>query len=74
MRPDIDLTEFDFKRTVSRRHARIICAKGAYAVMEEVGALNGTLVNGNQLVTGGRHPLADGDKLEIGAVTMVFHT
>ena len=73
LRPDIDLTELDFKRTVSRRHARIIRAKGSFVVMEEVGALNGTLVNGTQLVTGGRHPLADGDKLEVGAVAMVFH-
>ncbi len=74
LRPDIDLTELDFKRTVSRRHARIIHTKGAFFVMEEVGALNGTCVNGNQLVSGGRHPLADDDKVEIGAVSMVFHT
>jgi CRP-like cAMP-binding protein len=74
LRPDIDLTELDFKRTVSRRHARIIHAKGAYFVMEEVGALNGTFVNGVQLVSGGRHPLANGDKLDVGAVSMVFHT
>ena len=74
LRPDIDLTELDFKRTVSRRHARIIHAQGSYAVMEEVGALNGTFVNGDQLVTGGQHPLADGDRLEVGAVALVFHT
>jgi CRP-like cAMP-binding protein len=74
LRPDIDLTELDFKRTVSRRHARITHAQGGYTVMEEVGALNGTFVNGSQLVAGGQHPLVDGDRLEVGAVAMVFHS
>jgi CRP-like cAMP-binding protein len=74
LKPDIDLTDLDLKRTVSRCHARIIHADGAYVVLEEVGALNGTAVNGTDLVAGERHPLADGDRLDIGSVAMFFHT
>lgn len=73
-RPDIDLTELDLKRSVSRRHARIVLDGSRYAVREEVGALNGTFVNGAQLVAGQAHPLADGDRLSLGTVTLVFRT
>jgi hypothetical protein len=71
-KPDIDLTDLDLKRSVSRRHARIIRSADGYAVLEEVGALNGTFVNGTKLVTGQPHPLLDGDSLSLGTVTMVF--
>jgi len=74
LKPDIDLTDLDFKRTVSRCHARIVREDDGFAVLEEVGALNGTSVNGLELVAGERHPLKDGDRLDVGAVTMVFHT
>lgn len=73
-KPDIDLTDLDLKRSVSRRHARIIRNEQGYAVLEEVGALNGTFVNGTKLVTGQPHPLLDGDRLSLGTVTMVFHS
>jgi CRP-like cAMP-binding protein len=71
-RPDIDLTELDLKRSVSRRHARIVADGSSYTVREEVGALNGTFVNGTPLVAGQAHPLADGDRLSVGTVTLVF--
>jgi CRP-like cAMP-binding protein len=73
-RPDIDLTEIDLKRSVSRRHARIVRTGAGYEITEEVGALNGTFVNGEKLVTGRARPLADGDRLGIGMVKLVFRT
>jgi CRP-like cAMP-binding protein len=74
LRPDIDLTDLDIKRSVSRRHARIVRGSEGYTVVEEVGALNGTFVNGERLVTGQSHPIADGDRVGLGTVTLVFRT
>jgi serine/threonine protein kinase len=50
-------------REVSRRHAILRPTEGGFEV-EDVGSLNGTLVN-NVAVTG-RRPLRDGDVIEIG--------
>lgn len=74
MKPDIDLTPVDLKRSVSRRHARVTRSDEGYFLVEEVGALNGTLVNGAKLVTGRPHPLTDGDKVGLGMVKLVFRT
>jgi CRP-like cAMP-binding protein len=74
LKPDVDLSDLDLKRSVSRRHARILQGDEGYAVVEEVGALNGTFVNGKQIVTGRAHPVSDGDKLSFGMVNLVFHT
>lgn len=73
-RPDVDLTAVDLKRSVSRRHARITSASEGYFITEEVGALNGTFVNGDKLVTGRSHPIEKGDKISLGMVKLVFHT
>jgi CRP-like cAMP-binding protein len=73
-RPDIDLTAVDLKRSVSRRHAKITNTDEGYFVTEEVGALNGTFLNGDKLVTGRSQPIAEGDKLSLGMVKLVFHT
>jgi len=72
MRPDVDLSEHDMKRSVSRRHARILDTPDGPVVVEEVGALNGTFVNGARLTAGEPHPLADGDRLGFGMVKLVF--
>ncbi|MCP3980007.1 MAG: cyclic nucleotide-binding domain-containing protein [bacterium] len=72
LRPDVDLTDADLKRSVSRRHARILRTGDAFSVVEEVGALNGTFVNGSKLVTGKPHPIADGDRLGMGMVQLLF--
>jgi CRP-like cAMP-binding protein len=71
--PDVDLTQVDLKRSVSRRHARLVRTADGWVVTEEVGALNGTFVNGTKLVTGRPHPLHDGDRLSLGMVKLVFH-
>jgi len=72
MKPDVDLTLVDIKRSVSRRHAKIFRTDDSYAVVEEVGALNGTFVNGEKLTTGRAHPLADGDEVGFGMVKLIF--
>jgi CRP-like cAMP-binding protein len=71
-KPDVDLTEIDLKRSVSRRHARILQKDDGYVLLEEVGALNGTFVNGTKLNAGQSHPIADGDQLGVGMVKLVF--
>jgi CRP-like cAMP-binding protein len=70
--PDVDLTQVDLKRSVSRRHARLVRANDGFTLTEEVGALNGTFVNGTKLVTGRPHPLQDGDRVSFGMVKLVF--
>ena len=72
LRPDIDLTELDLKRTVSRQHARIERTEAGHEIVEEVGALNGTSVNDERLTAGQAHPLKDGDRLAVGSVIVVF--
>ena len=68
----VDLTEIDLKRSVSRRHARIVRADGAFSLIEEGGVLNGTFVNGTQLVSGEPHPIKDGDCIGLGTVRVIF--
>ena len=74
LKPDVDLTEIDLKRSVSRRHARILQKDEGYVLIEEVGALNGTFVNGTKLTAGQSHPVQDGDQLGVGMVKLVFRT
>jgi CRP-like cAMP-binding protein len=74
LRPDVDLTQVDLKRSVSRRHARIVNSADGFLITEEVGALNGTFVNSAKLVTGRPHPLEDGDVITVGMVKLVFRT
>jgi predicted component of type VI protein secretion system len=71
-RPEIDLTHVDINRSVSRRHARLVLQDGSFFLSEEVGALNGTMVNGRKLVPGQPQILATGDRLALGMVALVF--
>jgi hypothetical protein len=73
-RPEIDLTQVDLSRSVSRRHARITVQDGAFHLSEEVGALNGTFVNGQRLTPGKPATIVSGDKLGLGMVSLVFKT
>ena len=54
---------------ISRRHARLTYQGGKY-VLEDLGSTNGTFVNGIRVQ--GEQPLANGDSLRFGAVTMRF--
>ena len=72
--PDVDLTEVDPKRSVSRRHARIVRRDDEFVIIEEIGALNGTFVKGAKLITGQAQQIQDGDDVAVGMVKMVFRT
>jgi hypothetical protein len=70
--PAIDLTSLDTKRTLSRRHARILLKEGAHYLREEIGTVNGTFVNGSRLDKGTEVRLNDNDKVRFGLVETVF--
>ena len=50
--PDIDLTDLDNQRTVSRRHARLALIDNVVFLSEESGVTNGTFVNGKSIAQG----------------------
>jgi len=70
--PDVDLTEEDVKRSVSRRHAKLICSNGQYYVAEEVGTLNGTFINGKRIPTGVLTPIKSGAQVGFGMLRFKF--
>ena len=56
-------------RTVSRRHAHL-SIQGGRAIIEDLGSLNGTWVDG-AIVNGA--PLHDGSSVQIGTFTLIYH-
>jgi CRP-like cAMP-binding protein len=68
--PDIDLTSVDANRSVSRRHAKIICSGNQYFMLEEVGTVNGTYVNEQRIPTGTPVMIHNGDGIKIGLIAM----
>jgi DNA-binding winged helix-turn-helix (wHTH) protein len=57
--------------TVSRRHARITIT-AAHTLIEDLGSKNGTFVRGERVTA--PKPLADGDLIGFGSLTLTFHT
>ncbi len=74
LRPEVDLSALDLNRSVSRHHAHVRREESGYTVTEEVGALNGTFVNGTRLTSGKAAPLQNGDELSLGVVKLSFKT
>ena len=72
IRPDVDLTTLDTQRSVSRRHAKIVRLGSEFEVVEDIGTMNGTFVNGRRIATGHPIPLRDGDKVRFGLVDLTF--
>lgn len=70
--PEIDLSQEEMGKSVSRRHAKIEYRDGQFFLTEEIGTLNNTTVNGVKLETGVMTPLIDGDEIGLGAVKMTF--
>jgi CRP-like cAMP-binding protein len=71
--PDVDLTPVDNKRSISRRHARIRREEdGTFNVIEDVGTMNGTFVNGVRLTAGRGFPLKPGDSVVFGTIQCRF--
>ena len=71
--PDIDLTPFGAGpgQGVSRKHVRII-VQGNGVSLEDLKSTNGTLLNGKLLPPNMLQRLDDGDKIEMGNVTLIF--
>ena len=71
--PDIDLTPVDGKRSISRRHARVRREEdGGFSVIEDVGTMNGTFVNGVRLTAGRSAPVVSGDSVVFGTIQCRF--
>jgi hypothetical protein len=71
--PDIDLTNDEaLEKGVSRRHAKIT-RKGAELYLEDLGSVNGTLLNGKRLTPYLPHALNDKDEIRIGRLLMRIH-
>jgi len=71
-RPEVDLTLLDLKRSVSRRHALFTVSDSGVELAEEVGALNGTTINGRTLSPGEPVAVHDGDTVGFGGVELLF--
>jgi len=73
--PEIDLTPIDVKRSTSRRHARIRReSDGGFNVIEDVGTMNGTFVNGVRLSAGRAFPIKPGDTVTFGTIQCRFES
>lgn len=72
IQPEVDLTPIDPERSSSRRHARLYREDGTVWVVEEIGTLNGTFLNGARLDTAVPAAIAAGDLLRFGLVELVF--
>lgn len=72
--PDVDLGPLDPQRSTSRRHAKIYPMGGRLYLMEEIGVMNGTFVNGSRVATGTPVPVSGGDELRFGLVPLTLET
>lgn len=72
--PDVDLAPLDPQRSTSRRHAKIYPMAGKLYLMEEIGVMNGTFVNGSRVATGTPVPVSGGDELRFGLVALTLET
>jgi hypothetical protein len=71
LEPEIDLTGPPADPGVSHLHAVLIAEPdGTWAVLDP-GSANGTIVNGGEIVSGVRVPLHDGDRICVGAWTVL---
>ncbi len=72
IQPEVDLTALDAGRSSSRRHARLYREDGSLWLVEEIGTLNGTFVNGARLDTAVPVSVTSGDVLRFGLVELLF--
>lgn len=74
MRPEVDLSNEDQSRNISRRHARLVIKDGKNYIAEEIGTMNGTFLNGKKLQNGVLTPVHDGDELTLCRLPLTFKT
>ncbi len=70
--PEVDLTNEDQARNISRRHARLVIKDGGFFMAEEIGTMNGTFVAGEKLDNNVLHPINDGDELMLCRLALTF--
>jgi CRP-like cAMP-binding protein len=68
--PEVNLGILDEKRTLSRRHAKILVEGNLAFVREEVGTSNGTYLNEQKLRTGVPMQINPNDVLRFGAIEL----
>ena len=71
---DIDLTHFDTKKTISRRHA-MVQRKNDQFLLYDLSSRNGTFVNGERISSREPYVLKPGDVVEfgIGGIKFIFN-
>jgi len=71
LKPEIDLADQPVDPGVSRLHAVLIAAQdGTWAILDP-GSANGTLLNGREIATGDLVTLHEGDRINLGAWTVI---
>jgi pSer/pThr/pTyr-binding forkhead associated (FHA) protein len=71
LEPEIDLAEPPVDPGISRLHAMLIAApNGTWSVLDP-GSANGTQLNGREIGTGNLVPLREGDRINLGAWTVI---
>ena len=71
LQPEIDMAVPPIDPGVSRLHAMLIAAPdGTWSVLDP-GSANGTLVNGREILTGDLVTLHEGDRINMGAWTVI---
>lgn len=71
--PEIDLSDEDPKRFISRRHAKIVRDDDGFSLVEEIGTVNGTFLNNQRLSTGIAVKLKNGDVLTFANISLTFY-
>jgi pSer/pThr/pTyr-binding forkhead associated (FHA) protein len=68
--PSVDLSgEGGLDKGISRRHAQIT-RRGSEVFVEDLGSINGTLLNGKKLMPYSPQVLKSGDELQLGKLTL----
>ncbi|MEI6614503.1 MAG: cyclic nucleotide-binding domain-containing protein [Chrysiogenales bacterium] len=70
--PDIDLTDEDEEKYISRKHSQVLFKDGKFYLSEEPGAINGTFLNGNKLQAGVKHELHTEDEITLCQLNVIF--
>jgi pSer/pThr/pTyr-binding forkhead associated (FHA) protein len=70
--PDVDLGPYGgLDLGISRRHFRLT-RNGDHFYLEDLNALNGSIVNGQRIPPYTLHPLRPGDRISLGKMEMTF--
>jgi len=70
--PDVDLSDEDKGKFISRRHAVIFFDEKEYFIKEEMGVINGTFLNNKKLKAGIPYKLSNNDKIRFCNIEATF--